>query len=120
MFKAISASAASWRGVAIVVIAWIIIAGVITSISPSIEEVSTNDAAEFLPTGTEALEATDLQREKFPAIQGLPAVIIYRNPDGITDQDIAKVTEIDAIIRERNHPNIALIISDFGPSQIQR
>ena len=117
MFTAISAAAASWRGVAIVIIAWIVIAGIISAISPSIEEVSTNDNSEFLPNGTESLEATDLQREKFPAIDGLPAVIIYRNPDGITDEDIAKVAEIDANIRERNHPNIALIISDFGPNQ---
>ena len=117
MFNAISAGAASWRGVAIIIIAWIVIAGVIQSVSPSIEEVSTNDASEFLPTGTESLDAADLQREKFPAIQGLPAVIIYRNPDGLTDRDMAKITEIDATIRERDHPNIALIISDFGSSQ---
>ena len=117
MFKVISASVASWRGVAIVIVAWIIIAGGISAISPSIEEVSTSDASEFLPNGTESLEARELRREKFPDNRGLPAVIIYRNPDGITEQDIAKVAEIDAIIRARNHPNIALIISPFGQTQ---
>ena len=117
MFKVISASVASWRGVAIVIVAWIIIAGGISAISPSIEEVSTSDASEFLPNGTESLEARELRREKFPDNRGLPAVIIYRNPDGITEQDIAKVAEIDATIRARNHPNIALIISPFGQTQ---
>ena len=117
MFKVISASVASWRGVAIVIVAWIIIAGGISAISPSIEEVSTSDASEFLPNGTESLEARELRREKFPDNRGLPAGIIYRNPDGITEQDIAKVAEIDAIIRARNHPNIALIISPFGQTQ---
>ena len=117
MFKAIAASAASWRGVAIVIIAWIILAALITSLSPSIEEVSTNDAAEFLPNGTESLQATELRRAKFPANRGLPAVIIYRNPDGINDQDIARVAQIDAIIREANRPNIPLVISDFAQPQ---
>ena len=117
MFKAIAASAASWRGVAIVIIAWIILAALITSLSPSIEEVSTNDAAEFLPNGTESLQATELRRAKFPANRGLPAVIIYRNPDGINDQDIARGAQIDAIIREANRPNIPLVISDFAQPQ---
>ena len=117
MFKAIAAGAASWRGVAIVIIAWIILAALITSLSPSIEEVSTNDAAEFLPNGTESLQATELRRAKFPANRGLPAVIIYRNPDGINDQDIARVAQIDAIIREANRPNIPLVISDFAQPQ---
>lgn len=117
MFNAIASSVGSWRGVAILIIAWLVIAGVIQSVSPSIEEVSTNDASEFLPNDTEALQALELDREKFPAFDGLPAILIYRNPSGITDGDIAKVSAIDALIRaDERHENIALVISDFGQS----
>lgn len=117
MFNAIASSVGSWRGVAILIIAWLVIAGVIQSVSPSIEEVSTNDASEFLPNDTEALQALELDREKFPAFDGLPAILIYRNPSGITDEDIAKVSAIDALIRaDEKHENIALVISDFGQS----
>ena len=115
MFKAIAASVSSWRGVAILIVGWIIVAGVIQSVSPSIEDVSTNERTEFLPNGTEALEAIELQIEKFPAFEGLPAVLIYRNPDGITDDDIARATEIDALIRaDTERENIAVVISDLG------
>ena len=118
MFNAIASSVGSWRGVAILIVAWIVIAGVIQSVSPSIEEVSTNDQTEFLPNETEALQAIDLEREKFPAFEGLPAILIYRNPTGLTDQDIAKVAEIDALIRaDDTRDNIALVISDFGQSE---
>ena len=117
MFNAIASSVGSWRGVAILIVGWLVIAGVIQSVSPSIEEVSTNDASEFLPNDTEALQALELDREKFPAFDGLPAILIYRNPSGITDGDIAKVSAIDALIRaDERHENIALVISDFGQS----
>ena len=117
MFNAIASSVGSWRGVAILIVAWIVIAGVIQSVSPSIEEVSTNDQTEFLPNETEALQAIELEREKFPAFEGLPAILIYRNPTGLTDRDIAKVAEIDASIRaDETRDNIALVISDFGQS----
>ena len=118
MFNAIASSVGSWRGVAILIVAWIVIAGVIQSVSPSIEEVSTNDQTEFLPNETEALQAIELEREKFPAFEGLPAILIYRNPTGLTDRDIAKVAEIDALIRaDDTRDNIALVISDFGQSE---
>ncbi len=116
MFNAIATSVASWRGVAIIIVAWIIFAGFIQTVSPSIEEVSTNEESEFLPNDTESLRAIDISSEKFPSARGTPAVIIYRNPSGITDQDIAKVAEIDALIRaDDEHENIQLVISDFGP-----
>ena len=118
MFNAIAASVASWRGVAAIIVAWIVLAGVIQTVSPSIEEVSTNEESEFLPNGTESLQALDIAEEKFPTARGAPAVIIYRNPSGITDQDIAKITEIDALIRaDDENENIQLVISDLGPSQ---
>ena len=118
MFNAIASSVGSWRGVAILIVAWIVIAGVIQSISPSIEEVSTNDQTEFLPNETEALQAIELEGEKFPAFEGLPAILIYRNPAGITDKDVGKVAEIDALIRaDEMHENVALVISDFGQSE---
>lgn len=99
--------------------AWIIFAGLIQTVSPSIEDVSTNEESEFLPNDTESLRAIETSSEKFPTSRGTPAVIIYRNPSGITDQDIAKVAEIDALIRaDEQHENIDLVISDFGPSPL--
>ncbi len=113
-----ASSVGSWRGVAILIVAWIVVAGVIQSVSPSIEEVSTNDQSEFLPNETGALQAIELEREKFPAFEGLPAILIYRNPAVLTDRDIAKVAEIDAVIRaDETRDNIALVISDFGQSE---
>ena len=118
MFNAIASSVGSWRGVAILIVAWVVIAGVIQSLSPSIEDVSTNDQAEFLPNETEALQAIELGSEKFPTFRGLPAILIYRNPAGITDEDVARVAEIDALIRaDETRGNIALVISDFGESE---
>ncbi len=115
MFNAIAASVSSWRGIAAIIVAWIVLAGVIQTVSPSIEDVSTNEESEFLPNGTESLQALELGGEKFPTSGGAPAVIIYRNPNGLTDDDIAKAAEIDALIRaDEEHENINLVISDFG------
>ena len=118
MFNAIAASVASWRGIAILIVAWVVIAGVIQTVSPSIEDVSTNEQSEFLPNGTEALQALELEGEKFPAFEGLPAILIYQNPSGISEHDIAKVAELDALIRnDEVHENIVFVISDFGQTE---
>ena len=118
MFNAIATSVASWRGIAILIVAWVVIAGVIQTVSPSIEDVSTNEQSEFLPNGTEALQALELEGEKFPAFEGLPAILIYQNPSGISEQDIAKVAELDALIHnDEVHENIAFVISDFGQTE---
>ncbi len=119
MFNAIATGVASWRGVAVIIVAWIIFAGLIQTVSPSIEDVSTNEESEFLPNDTESLQAIGIAGEKFPTSRGTPAVIIYRNPSGINDDDIAKIAEIDALIRaDKQHENIELVISDFGPSPV--
>ena len=66
MFNAIAASVASWRGVALIIVAWIIFAGLIQTVSPSIEEVSTNEESEFLPNDTESLQAIEVSELKLP------------------------------------------------------
>ncbi len=116
MFNILANSVASWRGIAIILIAWVAVAGVLSSVSPSINEVSTNEQSEFLPNNTESLLALELSGEKFPDSGGTPAILIYRNPSGITERDIANVAELDARIRaDEQHENIVLVISDFGP-----
>ena len=118
MFEPVARSVASWRGIVVIIVAWLVIAALISSFSPSIEDVSTNEETEFLPNDTESLQAIQLEAAKFPSSDGAPAIIIYRNPSGITDEDIAKVAEIDALIRaDEEHENIALVISDFGPPE---
>ena len=69
---------------------------VIFSISPSVEEVSTNELEEFLPKGVESLEAAQLEADKLSGIDGLAAVLLYRNPSGINEEDLVKLAEIDA------------------------
>ena len=115
MFAVLARSVASWQGIAVLIVGWIVIAGVIGTVSPSIEEVSTNDRTEFLPNETESLQALEIERQKFSSSEGIPAILVYRNPQGITDQDIANVAAIDERIRSQEiHQNIALVISDFG------
>ena len=120
MFNILAKSVASWPGIATIIIAWVVVAGVLSSVAPSIEEVSTNEQSEFLPSDSESLRAVEIAGDKFSNSEGTPAILIYRNPAGITEQDIAKVRELDSLIRaDDRHENIVLVISDFAPPSFE-
>ena len=62
----LASSSAKWGAITAVII-WLLIIGGLSSIAPPLSEVTTNEPEEFLPAGSEAVEAMQLRAEKFPA-----------------------------------------------------
>lgn len=106
-------SSSTTRGAILGIVLWALIIGAVSSIAPSLSEVTTNEQEEFLPVGAESVEALNLRTEKFPAADGIPALVVFQSDDSIElNQAIERFTEI---IRSENVPDS--IISILSPSE---
>ncbi|HEX6969216.1 MAG TPA: MMPL family transporter [Micromonosporaceae bacterium] len=95
MLTALGKVVARSRSWALLVVAlWIVLAGVLPRLTPTVAEVTEPGSANAPVAGAESAAAQDLLREKFPDQQGIPALIVLHNPDGLEAADEAEVTRI--------------------------
>jgi uncharacterized membrane protein YdfJ with MMPL/SSD domain len=88
--------------------------GAISSVAPSLAEVTTNEQDEFLPAGAESVEALKLRTEKFPAVDGVPALVVFNSKVGSNDLD-ATVREFTDLLRSSEVPQSFLSV--LSPSE---
>src|SRR5688500_9275707 len=81
-----------WLLPALLVVAFLAIAGPIGSLAARTAEVQENDNAAYLPTSAESTQV-DRQTDRFAGGATLPAVVVYTRPDGaaLTDVDRSAV-----------------------------
>ena len=97
MFGLLAGSCGGWRRAAVVVIlAWVVVGLVLYLTAPPLSDVTTNSQADFLPSRSESQRALELVAEKFPGGQGVPAIVVFHRPDGLSDADLATVAEVDS------------------------
>ena len=70
------------RGKWVTIAVWIIVAGLLISLLPRLDEASENEQALFLPSDAEATRAFEFARERFPST-GTPVLIVFREPTGL-------------------------------------
>ncbi len=92
--RARSAAWVRWTVPALVVLAWLAIAGFGGPYAGKLSEVQSNDNASFLPTNAESTQVLRLQR-KFTGKQTDPALVVYVRASGITPRDM-KAAAADA------------------------
>ncbi len=81
-----------WLLPALLLLAWLIIAGVGGPFAGKLASVQSNDNASFLPTNAESTQVAVLEKG-FNASQLIPAVIIAERASGITPTDSAFLTQ---------------------------
>ena len=64
---------------------------VVIATAPSLGEVTTNNQEDFLPGDSESRRAMELVSEKYPRGQGVPAIVVFHRPEGLSDADLAAV-----------------------------
>jgi RND superfamily putative drug exporter len=106
-------SSSTRKGAILGIIGWFLLIGVISSIAPSLSEVTTNEQDEFLPVGAESVEALKLRTEKFPAADGVPALVVFRAETASNALSFA-VSQFTSDVRAPNAPDS--ILSILSPS----
>ena len=106
-------SSSTTRGAILGIVVWFLAIGAVSSIAPTLSDVTTNEQDEFLPVGAESVAALKLRTEKFPAADGIPALVVFQSYDPLElNQAIEAFTEI---IRSDDAPDS--IISILSPSE---
>ena len=82
-----------WLVPAVLVVAWLAIAGVGGPTFGRLSEVSSNDQASFLPAGAEATEAADWQA-KFRDSKEIPAVIVVESDSAFTPAQLREAAAL--------------------------
>jgi len=106
-------SSSTRKGAILGIIGWFLLMGAISSIAPSLSEVTTNEQDEFLPVGAESVEALKLRTEKFPAADGVPALVVFR-AETASDALSFAVSQFTSDVRLPNAPDS--ILSVLSPS----
>ena len=106
-------SSSTRKGAILGIIGWFLLIGVISSIAPSLSEVTTNEQDEFLPVGAESVEALKLRTEKFPAADGVPALVVFRAKTASNALSFA-ISQFTSDVRAPNAPDS--ILSILSPS----
>lgn len=84
---------------------WVIAAGVVYAVSPSLGEVIDDDTSQFLPSESPARSALLLAEEKFPAA-GIPGIVLVHRPSGITAADRRLVQQFQEDLRREDTPEL--------------
>lgn len=95
---------------AVLLVAWVGIAGVGGPYFGKISEVATNDRSSFLPESAESTRAQD-QIEKFSDLDYVPAIVVLENKDGITDDDRSRLKDLTKTLEKQK-----LLAADPSPA----
>jgi len=94
----------SRRGALLVVVLWVFAAAGLSVLAPNLSSVTSNAQSDFLPASAESTRALQLQRERFPQQDGLPAIVVFHRATGLSDGDRTKVAAFAAWLRSADRP----------------
>lgn len=101
----------------IMLVAWVLLVVGLAPLGARFEDVQENEPSTFLPESAESLAVLEAQRE-FPSGQATPAVVVYRNPGGLTEEDRARIEEdrkaIAADLHDGAKPPSPITFSEDG------
>lgn len=121
MLERITDFSSSKRGKWIVLVLWLVIAGAIIPLSPTFEDVTSNDTLDFLPESAESTTAAQIARDRFPT-DSTPAIIVLQNQNGLSEQDLANAQMISdeiSAMAEEPESNVAGVVSIFTVPQAE-
>lgn len=114
MFKwinKITAAASSKKGAKWTVIIWIILAIAVSGLSSGAKEYATSINNTGLPEDSDSLVAEEKVQTYFKGEAGVPAILVFHNENGLTDQDIKQIDIINENIEGSSLKEIKEVIS---------
>ncbi len=104
MFSFLAATAASKKGIACIVLFWLVVLIAIRAVAPALGDVTTNEEEDFLPAGAESLRSGQVVADKFPATEGIAALLVVSGPQPFTPQELAAIERLDGVLRSAAAP----------------
>jgi putative drug exporter of the RND superfamily len=73
----------------VTMIVWLIIAGVLMVVAPSLSSIYNNNTTQDIPSDANSQVAQRVLLQEFPNSHGTPAVLVFNNPGGLNEDDKA-------------------------------
>ena len=80
----------------LVVALWVLLAGIVPMLSPTVDEVKEEGGTNAPVPGSQSAEARDLLLRSFPDQQGVPAIIVVHDPqarDEVIEAEVARMAK---------------------------
>ena len=99
-------------------IAWLIIAGVLMVIAPSLSSIYNNSNTQDLPTNAQSQVAQRVLLQEFPNSHGTPAVLVFHNPGGLNADDKTRAKQVsDWLTSDQKPTAVGQVLSIFTVPQ---
>src|SRR5690606_38877249 len=83
---------------------WVLLAGVVPQLAPTLDEVKEEGGTNSPVPGTQSAAARDLLLESFPDQQGVPAIIVVHDPAGLDATAEAEIARISSTLSGPDRP----------------
>lgn len=105
-----------WRFIA----GWVVIAVLIILFSPNLEDRTSNNQQDFLPSSFESVHAQELGNEYFPATAGASGSLVVSRPDGapLTPDDQQTALGLATTLQDSKIPGVTSVVGSpqsFSP-----
>ncbi len=103
----------SRKRAAVVVVFWVLIAGLLAGVAPALESVEDNASANLPPAASDSMKARDLVRAQLPGQDATPAIIVVRGEGADAAASAGEaVARITSVLSESTRPDrVASVIS---------
>ncbi len=108
---------ASRRGKFVTMVVWVIAIGVLSVAAPKLAD-NYNNNAQQVPNSADSQVATRLLLQEFPSSRGVPAILVFTDPQGLSATDNARAKQVSDWLISPQHPQDASgIVSIFTVPQ---
>ncbi len=103
----------SKKRAAIVVVFWVVLAGLLAGVAPALDSVEDNTSANLPPAASDSMTARDLVRSELPGQDTTPAIVVVQGEGSNAEADVEEaVTRITSTLTGSTRPDhVASVVS---------
>lgn len=94
----------SRRRAAGTVVGWLLLVGLVPALAPNLADLEENESINDPPAAAESVAARTLLQQVFPDQRGTPAIVVFRNPGGLTTGDLDVVRTVSERLSGPDRP----------------
>ncbi len=103
-----------------IILLWIALAAFMAVKAPPLTQVGIMDESLFLPSNSNYLQAKDVLQQKFPdQVATGQGLLVFYNPDGLSDADMAYAESLLAWLRSEGPDNVERVTSVFDKPELK-
>lgn len=105
------------RGRWVVLLAWLILAGLFMALAPRLASLYDNSASSAIGD-QESVRAAELLNREFPNQRGVPAILIFHNPAGLSEEDYSAAEQTSGWLLSDDAPEkVGSVVSIYTVPQ---